>query len=235
MMLMPDFERGHVLEAQQLELLSNRIARLQRRYEAAASGEASVLVRLQNRFAFELATRGGMIYVRRGFVDFGDGNMLMCGDQEWTLLRRAAPCTVWLVVDVEARTATVEVEDLDLSVPSRPGRMRLGYVREDENGVLRCVQLRRGVVRPCAPSRLRGLPSGRICYDDEVAGTPAVTGDVGYMTSGTCSGSPVVVYGSDSRLFYSVYLSYGVFRYGFFFGRLFGRRGVRCLTFHNGC
>ena len=213
------FRSGDVLRAADLRAMADVVRDLQRRVAVLQMGGAGVRRARQGRMAFELAYRRGLMWVRRGFVCLGGADLIPVGDAEWTCLGEIRACTVWLAVDVAARAAVVEVGELDLEAPSTPLHMRLGYVRPDDEDEkrLHCVQCRRGVVYPCSPCRVRGVPMGEMPDELDLSSTHVLCADAGRMTAGEKRTTGVAVYGGG-RVRYGTTLSYAVTRYSYFVG-----------------
>ena len=156
-MELPEFKKGEVLRAEQLQMLANRVRELQRAAGRLGNGGVQVRrrVRPARRYGFQLAERAGCVLVRVGWVHLGNGVLQRVGDEEWTVLAGLGPMTIWLEIGREGSRVTVG--EYDEVTPEGNLRRRLGYVRQDDGGVLHMVQLAGGLVHVCAPRRQMGV------------------------------------------------------------------------------
>ena len=156
---LPNFEQGGQLTAAALNMLANRVRVLQGRQTGAAVAAVDRPGRCVpgRQFAFRLAEWNGLVWVRQGWVDAGNGRLRCVGEDEWNVVGELESMTVWLEMDSEGgRVVSTKYDD---STPERNLRRRLGYVRQvaaEGEVVWRCVQLLGGLVVPCAPRRTMG-------------------------------------------------------------------------------
>ncbi len=177
---LPSFEAGQPLRADALNALAARIRELQARQPSSGGGISHARRVIPCRhYAFELASLNGMMYYRQGWIDTGTGIPQPVGAQEWNVLEKLRPCTVWLEfsgTSPDDCSAQVVVGEYDESSPETNFKRRLGYVRADEldDGTrvptIYCVQVAGGLMTPIAPRRAMGCPSlvepARFCKFD---------------------------------------------------------------------
>lgn len=161
-MSLPGFKRGGSLTAEALNRLAARVRELQGKAPGVAMASRARTVRFVpgRQYGFRLAVWNGLVWVRQGWVDAGNGHLYSVGDQEWNDLGPVRGMTVWLELsETEGRVVVTEYDD---STPETNLRRRLGYVREEtpdgeETPTLHCVQLLGGLVVPAAPRRVMGM------------------------------------------------------------------------------
>ena len=159
------FKKGEVLTAAALNELAGRVARLQGRLAGFCGGTRRRALRMPARRAagFELVEEAGVVLVRQGFVDVGNGRLLQVGTEEWNVVGALAPMTIWLEIGRSAADCRVVAGEYDETTPEKNLRRRLGYVREvSDGGGLRCVQVLSGLVTAAAPRRFMGEVAGML-------------------------------------------------------------------------
>lgn len=219
------FRAGDELRAADLQSLAARVRALQQRVFGLNATPIRSIRAEQSFAAFALAIDRGALMVRRGVVYEGAGQYAVVGDAEWTPLGSLRPCTVWLICDPEQHEYSVEVtEGADVSSPSTALRLRLAYVRqvtdlsdEGEGGAVswHCVQVRRGLLYPFAPRRLRGVARGDT--PETVAEAVVQCADAGWMTAGERYTEGATVWGGGTVHFLSA-LSYTARRLRYWMG-----------------
>lgn len=161
-MSLPGFTRGEPLTAAALNALGNRVRLLQGQMRKPELGGTERRVRCfvpGRHFAFQLAEMNGLVWVRQGWVDAGNGRLYQVGDAEWNALGPLKAMTVWL--EMTEADGRVVVTDYDATTPELNTRRRLGYVRVEDAGdgsgaVYHCVQVAGGLMVPAAPRRMMG-------------------------------------------------------------------------------
>lgn len=162
-MSLPEFKQGAPLTADALNVLADRVRAMQGRAPGAAAVSTAWAVGRfipGRRYGFELAAWNGLVWVRQGWVDAGNGHLYSVGVREWNDLGPLRPMTVWL--EMTETEGEVKVTEYDENTPETNLRRRLGYVREvpgegeDAAPVWHCVQLLGGLVAPAAPRRTLG-------------------------------------------------------------------------------
>ena len=169
-MSLPEFKQGAPLTADALNVLADRVRAMQGRVPGAAAVSTAWAVGRfipGRRYGFELAAWNGLVWVRQGWVDAGNGHLYSVGVREWNDLGPLRPMTVWL--EMTETEGEVKVTEYDESTAETNLRRRLGYVREvpgegeDAAPVWHCVQLLGGLVAPAAPRR-KTVPSPQNTY-----------------------------------------------------------------------
>ena len=170
-MMVPEFRKGDVLRAADLNVLADGVRRLAGDGGDADGGFRQGVRRLWigRRFGFQLAEVHGVLWFRQGWVDAGNGRFLRVGKREWNVIGKFRAGTIWLELDVDVLRAAAEgpaddmevgkvvMGDYDEVTPERSLRRRLGYVRPLEGDGFACVQVLGGLVSPCAPRRMMGV------------------------------------------------------------------------------
>lgn len=151
----PEFAVGEALTADKMKDLLSAVGELQQAGTRRGGQEnAPARCRPRMRHSFEAAVRGGVLYIRRGYVDFGNGKLVAAGDAEWNAVCGLSACTVWLVLTA-SETAKLVVTPYDEETASTSTRRRIASVRTDEDGGIRLMQHWRGILCPLHAFRAR--------------------------------------------------------------------------------